>query len=223
MPKPTSAETAYQPASRRPIADVFRTTAALAVRLCVRAGIHPDLVSYASILASALAGLCFLFAGARPWLLLVGPAFCYLRLWLNMLDGMVALASGKASLRGELLNDLPDRISDVLIFAGVAPSGLCNPFLAYWAAILALFTAYVGTFGQAVAGRREFGGIMSKPWRRVMVHLGAWATFGLLRWGTPLRGLTLLDWTCLLVIAGCVQTVYVRLASTLRLLGGPRP
>ena len=74
-----------------------------------------------------------------------------------MLDGMVALASGAASPRGEILNDLPDRVSDVLIFAGVAHSGLCNPFVAYWAAIFALLTAYVGTLGQAVAGRREFG------------------------------------------------------------------
>ena len=32
-----------------------------------------------------------------------------------MLDGMVALASDKASWRGEILNDFPDRISDVVI------------------------------------------------------------------------------------------------------------
>jgi hypothetical protein len=62
---------------------------------------------------------------------------------------------------------------------------------------------------------------MSKPWRMVLVHLGAWATFALPQAGWA--GLTLLDWTCLLVIAGCVQTVWVRLASTLRLLKGRRP
>jgi phosphatidylglycerophosphate synthase len=133
-----------------------------------------------------------------------------------MLDGMVALASGKASLRGELLNDLPDRVSDVLVFAGIAHSGFCNPFLAYWAAILAIFTAYVGTFGQAVAAKREFGGILSKPWRMVMVHLGAWLTFAAGPSGGA--GMSVLDWTCLVVILGCVQTVWVRLASTLRLL-----
>ena len=51
---------------------------------------------------------------------------------------MVALSSGKASPRGEILNDLPDRASDVLIFAGVAHSGLCHVTSGYWAAILAL-------------------------------------------------------------------------------------
>ena len=94
------------------------------------------------------------------WLLFVAPLFCYLRLWCNMLDGMVALAAGKASWRGEILNDLPDRISDVLIFAGVAHSGWMNPIVGYWAAILALLTAYVGcSAGRRV--QREFSGIMS--------------------------------------------------------------
>ena len=79
----------------------------------------------------------------------------------------MAFAAGKASWRGEILNDLPDRISDVIIFAGVAHSGWTHAALGYWAAICALLTAYVGVFGQAIGGRREFGGWMSKPWRRV--------------------------------------------------------
>ena len=89
-----------------------------------------------------------------------------------MLDGMVAVAANKASRRGEILNDLPDRISDVIIFAGVAHSGLMNPIFGYWAAILAVLTAYVGLFGQALGVRREFGGVMSKPWRMVTLHIG---------------------------------------------------
>jgi phosphatidylglycerophosphate synthase len=131
-----------------------------------------------------------------------------------MLDGMVALASGKASWRGEILNDLPDRYSDVIIFVGVAHSGLCHPFAAYWAAILAVFTAYVGMFGQAVGVQREFSGIMAKPWRMVALHLGSWMALGLIWWhprDNHLAGLSVLDWTCLIVIAGCIQTVFIRL------------
>src|SRR5882672_4666092 len=198
----------YSPTSRRPIADAFRKTANGAVRACVAAGVHPDVVSYLSIVAAGLAGLCFWESITLPWLLILGPAFCYLRLWFNMLDGMVALASGKASWRGEILNDLPDRISDVLIFAGVAHSGLCHVVSGYWAAILALLTAYVGMFGQAVGVQREFSGIMAKPWRMVTLHLGAWVTLGLLWKGVKpwLWGLTALDWTCVLILVGCLQT-----------------
>jgi phosphatidylglycerophosphate synthase len=211
----------YEPTSRRPIGDIFRKTAQNSVRLCVRLNIAPDTVSYLSIVASALAALCFWQSGTRWWLLLIGPAFCYLRLWFNMLDGMVALASGKASLRGEILNDLPDRLSDILIFVGVAHSGLCSPFPAYWAAILAVLTAYVGMFGQAVGVQREFSGVMSKPWRMVTLHIGAWVMFAFivfdfdvlfdLSWANRIEHPSVLDWTCIVIIAGCTQTIWIRL------------
>lgn len=210
-----------RPAWRRPIADLFRRTAHAAVRWCVRRAVHPNLVSYSSIVASAGAGLCFWWAGAFPALLLVAVAACYLRLWLNMLDGMVALASGKASKTGEIANELPDRISDVLIFAGVAHSGLCHPLGGYWVAIAALLVAYVGTLGQAVGVQREFSGLMSKPWRMVALHAGAWVTLGQLWFaGGDIRfgGLTTLDWTNLLILAGCVQTLVLRLVRIVRAL-----
>ena len=204
----------YEPTSRRPIADGFRSTARFATALCVRLGIHPDSISYASIGAAAGAAFCFWKSGSHPWLLILAPLLCYLRLWCNMLDGMVALASGKASARGEILNDLPDRISDVVIFIGVAHGGWMNPFIGYWAAIFALLTAYVGMFGQAVGAQREFSGVMSKPWRMVMLHLGAWITLACLRWNAGsvrLGSLTVLDWACLIVVAGCLQTMVLRL------------
>jgi phosphatidylglycerophosphate synthase len=203
----------YKPTSRRPIGEGFRATARYATALCVRYKIHPDAISYASVFAAVIAAVCFWKSGSQPSLLFVAPLFCYLRLWFNMLDGMVAIASGKASWRGEILNDLPDRISDVLIFVGVAHSGWMNPFLGYWAAIFALLTAYVGMFGQAVGVQREFSGVMSKPWRMMALHVGAWATlFSFWNSGAVfLRDLKIFDWTCLVVIAGCLQTVGVRL------------
>lgn len=206
-----SSEPAYQPSSRRPIADIFRLTAHGAVKICLKLGISADAVSYASMAAAAGAGVCFLFAGQMRWLLLLAPVFLYLRLWLNMLDGMVALASGKASLRGEILNEVPDRISDVLIFTAVAHSGLALPAAGYWAALAAVFTAYIGIFGQAVGVQREFSGLMSKQWRMVALHLGAW-----LAWFLP--GSPILEWTCWLVVAGCAQTVAVRLRRILTAL-----
>ena len=208
----------YQPTSRRPIAEVFRLTAHGATRLCIRAGIHPDAVSYASMLFALAAAVTFWRSGAFPWLLLLGPLFCYLRLWCNMLDGMVALAAGKASWRGEILNDLPDRVSDVVIFAGIAHSGWVNPVLGYWAAMFALVTAYVGLLGQAVGVQRDFGGVMSKPWRMVMVHIGAWATLACLWWNSGVirfGGMTVLDWTCAFVVLGCAQTIALRLRRTM--------
>jgi phosphatidylglycerophosphate synthase len=199
----------YEPSSRRPIAAVFRQTAGASVRFCVCHDIHPDAISYLSIVAALIAAICFWKSGTRNWLLIIAPLFCYLRLWLNMLDGLVAFAAGKASRRGEIMNDLPDRISDVVIFVGVAHSGLMKPLIGYWAAIFSVLTSYVGLFGQALGGQREFGGMMSKPWRMVALHIAAWLTFFLAPQSSGT--FTILDWTCLIVIAGCVETIVVRL------------
>jgi phosphatidylglycerophosphate synthase len=210
--------------SRRPIADALRRTAYGAVRVCLRWDVHPDVISYASMVVSTAAAVCFWRSSDSPWLLLIAPVLCYVRLWCNMLDGMVALASGKASPRGEILNELPDRISDVVIFAGVAHSGWCAPLLGYWSAIWALLTAYVGVLGQAAGVQREFSGLMAKPWRIVVLHAGAWGTTLAVGTGGPLMfgGLTILDWACVVVIAGCMETVVVRLRRVLAALA-PRP
>ncbi|HUG67978.1 MAG TPA: hypothetical protein VMM76_09505 [Pirellulaceae bacterium] len=209
----------YQPTSRRPIAQAFRATANRSARFCVRLGIHPDWISYSSVIAAASAAVCFWQGADVPFLLLGGALLCGVRLWLNMLDGMVALESGQASLRGEIINELPDRFSDVLIFVGVAHSGLCFFVSGYWAAIMSLLTAYVGTLGQAVGAKRQFGGVMSKPWRMAALIVGVCLTAALLWNGTDARfglQLTVMDWTCLVIVLGCLQTIGVRLVRLLR-------
>lgn len=209
----------YNPTSRRPIAQIFRRTAEAATAACVRLGVSPNTISILSIVSATIAANCLWKSAAYPWLLVAGPLFFYLRLWLNMLDGMVAIASGKASLAGEIANDLPDRISDVIIFAGVAHSGWMHPLIGYWTAILALLTAYVGLFGQALGQRRQFGGMMSKPWRMVLLSIGCWITFLAGSLGQPSGRWTVLDCTCAMIIAGCVQTIWVRLQRLLISLG----
>lgn len=138
-----------------------------------------------------------------------------------MLDGMVALAGGTASAAGEIVNELPDRVSDVIIFVGVAHSGLCNPLSGYWVVILALLVAYVGTLGQAAGAQREFSGLMSKPWRMVVLHVGAWITLALILWRSrhiEYGGLAVLDWTCLVIITGSIQSIWIRLVRIVRSL-----
>src|SRR5947209_18041310 len=71
----------YQIGSRRPIAEFFRRPTRGVVQFCVNAGVHPDLVSYASVVAAAGAGICFWQAQAFPALLILAVTFCYLRLW----------------------------------------------------------------------------------------------------------------------------------------------
>ena len=212
---------AYQPAYRRPIATIFRATGRGFVGLCIKWGVHANVVSLLSVASATGAAACFWQSGRWPFLLIPAAGLCYLRLWFNMLDGMVALQSGEASPRGELFNELPDRVSDVLIFCGVAHSGWCHPLLGYWMAILSLVVAYIGTLGQAVGARREFSGVMAKPWRMVGLHLGSWVMLGALWCGSSARlwNLTILDWTLIAMMLGCGQTVMARLARIWKALG----
>jgi phosphatidylglycerophosphate synthase len=88
-----------------------------------------------------------------------------LRLLANMLDGMVALASGTASPTGELYNEIPDRVSDTLILvgAGYAAGGL--PALGWAAACMALFVTYIRAVGKTLGVQGLYHGPMSKSHR----------------------------------------------------------
>ena len=87
-------------------------------------------------------------------------------------------------------------------------------------AIAALLVAYVGLFGQAVGVQREFSGIMSKPWRIVVLSIAAVATsIQVHRDGAYwIGGWLLLDWANFAIILGCAQTVVIRLVRILRAL-----
>lgn len=96
-----------------------------------------------------------------------------------------------------------------------------HPLFGYWATMMSLGAAYVGILGQAVGAGRQFSGLMSKPWRMVALGLGAGLTYALWRWNnrdTIIGGLSALEWTCIIVIAGCVETIARRLARILRAL-----
>src|SRR4051794_26127338 len=136
----------YEPTSRRPIAAVFRQTGDAATRFCVRHGIHPDAISYLSIVAALIAAICFWKSGEKRWLLIIAPLFCYLRLWFNMLDGMVAVAAGENSARGGVVEDMPGRISHVLFFFGISHTGGIKPPNWYLSAVVFFFNPFLGVF-----------------------------------------------------------------------------
>jgi phosphatidylglycerophosphate synthase len=160
--------------NRRPIAVrrwlLFQEMAGL----LARAGVSPNAVSLAGMVCgiaagAALAATSALTAWEQTLAWLAGALLIQLRLLANMLDGMVAIEHGKASVLGELFNEVPDRISDAatLIGAGYAAGG--DVALGYLAACVALFTAYIRAMGKAAGGGNEFCGPMAKQQRMFTV------------------------------------------------------
>ena len=81
---------------------------------------------------------------STPWLFwLLAAGLVQLRLLCNLIDGMVAIESGKGSPLGELYNEIPDRLSDAATLVGLGFAAGSVPWLGFLAAILAVFVAYV--------------------------------------------------------------------------------
>lgn len=120
-----------------------------------------------------------------------------LRLILNLLDGALARRTGRSHPRGELLNELGDRVADIAFLAPVAVLPGASPIVVLLGIIGALLASYVGITTRAAGGQRIYRGILSKPGRMVLVSVAAigyllvgeaaWAWFGpLLLLGTTL-------------------------------------
>lgn len=162
---------------RRPLRSRHTAWASVAADWLVRLGIQPDQISIASIAFAVLAALALILAGrveagARA-ALLVGAAFAIQgRLLANLMDGMVAIEGGRRTRSGDVFNEVPDRVSDVVILvaAGYDAPGWAWASTAGWAAaVLAVMTAYVRALGASLGSRPLFMGPMAKPHRMAVL------------------------------------------------------
>ena len=172
--------------SRRPLKSRERGWAiALAGRLA-QAGVSPNAISLASIGFAALAGLALLATAAtgaalQPVLWLAAAAGIQLRLLCNLLDGMVAVEGGRGSKSGEVFNDAPDRLADlvILVAAGYAlPWPAWGAALGWVAAMLAVLTAYVRLLGRSLGQPQDFSGPMAKQHRMAVLTAACLGAIG---------------------------------------------
>ncbi len=208
--------------ARRPIAARnARWARATAARLA-QAGLRPNHVSLLSVVFAGMAALA-LVVGARSeggWhvvLFLVAAACILLRLLCNMLDGMLAVEGGLRTKSGVIFNELPDRVSDSLIFAcaGYATGSALGSDLGWAAALSAALTAYVRVLGGSAGLREDFSGPMAKQQRMAVLVAACLAGAAAPDWSS--RALTA---ALALVVAGCAVTIARRTVHTVRELEG---
>lgn len=209
----------YQPTERRPIAarrwPIWQATATW----LARRGVSPNGISLAGMVAGIAAGVVLAstpyLSGWERFAWLAAAGCIQLRLLANLLDGMVAIESGKASPVGELYNEVPDRVSDVaiLIGAGYAVGG--HVVLGFLAACAAQFTAYVRAMGKAAGAPQEYCGPMAKQHRMalltgILLYCGLTPVSWQPTWGdAPRFGLLAVGLG--LIVVGCVVTSIRRL------------
>lgn len=203
--------------SRRPIASRNTKWAAYVTRRLVAARVQPNHISIASVVAAALAFAAFaLSAPATPalagLLLVLGAALTQMRLLCNLFDGLVAVEGGMGSPDGAFWNEVPDRLSDLLILAGFGMAA-GSPPLGLLAAVLAVFTAYLREFGRAQGLGSDFSGPGAKSHRMAVVIAGALAQMAALVLGL---GWPLTLWALWLVTALTGITIIRRSQHILR-------
>ena len=146
----------------------------------------------------------------------IASALCIqFRLAANMLDGMVAIESGRASRLGELYNDVPDRFADAAILIGVGYAAGGDVVLGYAATAAAILTAYIRALGVSVGAGAEFCGPMAKPHRMHVVTVAAlWSAFAP-AWAWPAPATLAL----IIVVVGSLLTTLRRLRRIVRTIG----
>lgn len=134
--------------------------------------ITPNQISVFSVVFALIAAVCLLLLEDNyKWLLFI--FFIQCRLFCNMLDGLVAIEGGKRSILGDIYNDMPDRIADVLILVafGCAFSEPIINHLGWLAACLALMTAYTRTLFLSLGAPADYSGPLAKQHRMALVCL----------------------------------------------------
>jgi phosphatidylglycerophosphate synthase len=206
---------------RRVLATRHRSWAKALAAALGRSGVRPNTVSVASIAFAFVAGAAFALSphmsgvSRAAWLLVAG-ACIQLRLLCNMLDGMLAVEEGLKSKTGDIYNEFPDRLADVLIIVGAGYGTRevsFGPTLGWLTAILAVLTAYVRLLSGSLGLPQHFLGPMAKQHRMFTLTLAAVAAAVEAWLGLQLRAL----WVGLLVVAaGTVVTVWRRVARLMR-------
>lgn len=176
-----------------------------------RLGISANQVSLASIGVAVIGAALLLRSAAGDrgaWFFFLPAACIQLRLLANMLDGLIAVEGGRKTPTGELYNEIPDRIADVVLLASAGyasqhgPSGAA---LGWCAAVLAVGTAYLRALGARRGRPQDFCGPLAKPQRMFLLTMGCLFAAGESFAGLPANALFVVLilinvgtlWTCI--------------------------
>lgn len=214
----------YDPIDRRPIQSRNTRWAETVTRLLVNCGISPNTISILGMLAAVVAGVSFysteLVSGTgQRALWFCGGMLCQIRLLCNLFDGMVAVKCDLASPKGELYNEVPDRVSDTAVFIGLGYSMGGDIAMGYVAALVSVFVAYVRAASKSIGAPNDFCGPMAKPQRMALTTAVAmYLAFAPDSWRLQLSGPNVV---LLIVIVGGIVTAVRRLMRAAKYLEGP--
>ena len=130
--------------------------------------INPNTISLFSLIFAGLTGLLFYLGGV---LILASFVTLLLSALFDAIDGKVARMRNLSSKRGDLMDHVLDRYSDILIMLGFVFSIHAQMWIGLLAIIGVLLTSYLGVQSQALGLRRNYSGILGRADRLVLMLL----------------------------------------------------
>ncbi|GAA3508057.1 CDP-alcohol phosphatidyltransferase family protein [Aquimarina addita] len=126
-------------------------------------------ITLSSVLLSVVIAGLFWNADINTWYFLCLPIGLLLRMALNALDGMMARKFNQTSTLGEVLNEVGDIISDVLIFFPLLKFQPESLYLVITFILLSVINEFSGLLGKAIGKSRRYDGPMGKSDRAFLL------------------------------------------------------
>ena len=131
--------------------------------------VNPNTVTWVAFFFAVLAGILFYLGG---FLFLLAAMMCvFFNALFDALDGRIAKITGKASNRGDFLDHVLDRYADIFMLGGIALGPYCDIKVGILAVLGVLLASYMGTQAQAVGVGRDYGGLLGRADRLVIIVL----------------------------------------------------
>jgi CDP-diacylglycerol--glycerol-3-phosphate 3-phosphatidyltransferase len=140
-------------------------------RTLFASGVTANQVTVAAALLSIAVGACIALFPTARWPLLMLPAFLFVRMALNAIDGMLAREHAQKSRLGAVLNEVGDVIADTALYLPLALVPGFDERLVVLAATLAIITELTGLVALQIGATRRYDGPMGKSDRAFVFGL----------------------------------------------------
>ncbi|MGP8321747.1 MAG: archaetidylinositol phosphate synthase [Methanosarcinaceae archaeon] len=177
-------------------------------RTFAKVGISPGAVSIISLIFAAIAGACFYYSNGEPLLVLIAGIFVFMNSFLDAIDGAIARYLNIAGVKGDFLDHVIDRYSDVFIICGIFFGGHVDWKIGVIAIVGVLLTSYLGTQAQALNIGRYYGGVMGRADRLILIMLASIMYFA---YPVCISGFSALGWVMIVIAIGSHITALQRI------------
>lgn len=132
-------------------------------------GITPNQVTWAAMILSLIVGALIALSKGAVYALYIVPAFLFIRMALNAIDGMLAKEHDLKSDAGAVLNEMGDVISDAGLYLPLALISGVDAKAVIFFVVIGIFTEMTGILGAVIKNERRYDGPMGKSDRAFMV------------------------------------------------------